>query len=86
MNFSHFFIRRPIFAGVLSIVIFIVGSYAFGFWTQWTIMVHGFHWTARIVSFALKLEGSTLTVIMLTWVFVTFRDTSGDILEWVRNG
>src|SRR5512135_474159 len=25
MNFSHFFIRRPIFAGVLSIVIFIVG-------------------------------------------------------------
>jgi len=25
MNFSHFFIRRPIFAGVLSTVIFIVG-------------------------------------------------------------
>src|ERR1700753_1624645 len=25
MNFSHFFIRRPIFAGVLSIVIFLVG-------------------------------------------------------------
>jgi len=24
MNFSHFFIRRPIFAGVLSIIIFIV--------------------------------------------------------------
>src|SRR5499427_7808123 len=28
MNFSHFFIRRPIFAGVLSIVIFIVGLMA----------------------------------------------------------
>ncbi len=28
MNFSHFFIRRPIFAGVLSMVIFIVGSIA----------------------------------------------------------
>src|SRR5438045_1481467 len=28
MNFSHFFIRRPIFAGVLSIVIFIVGALA----------------------------------------------------------
>src|SRR6266496_1613162 len=28
MNFSHFFIRRPIFAGVLSIVIFIVGAIA----------------------------------------------------------
>src|SRR5712671_6712920 len=28
MNFSHFFIRRPIFAGVLSIVIFIVGLIA----------------------------------------------------------
>src|SRR3989440_2082684 len=28
MNFSHFFIRRPIFAGVLSIVIFIVGLLA----------------------------------------------------------
>ena len=26
MNFSHFFIRRPIFAGVLSMVIFIVGA------------------------------------------------------------
>jgi hydrophobe/amphiphile efflux-1 (HAE1) family protein/NodT family efflux transporter outer membrane factor (OMF) lipoprotein len=25
MNFSHFFIRRPIFAGVLSMVVFIVG-------------------------------------------------------------
>src|SRR5881394_1424021 len=25
MNFSHFFIRRPIFAGVLSVLIFIVG-------------------------------------------------------------
>src|ERR1700691_3670343 len=25
MNFSHFFIRRPIFAGVLSAVIFLVG-------------------------------------------------------------
>src|SRR5438046_2074961 len=30
MNFSHFFIRRPIFAGVLSIVIFIVGFLASG--------------------------------------------------------
>src|SRR5438874_565623 len=28
MNFSHFFIRRPIFAGVLSSVIFIVGAIA----------------------------------------------------------
>ena len=28
MNFSHFFIRRPIFAGVLSIVIFIMGLLA----------------------------------------------------------
>src|SRR2546427_764795 len=28
MNFSHFFIRRPIFAGVLSSVIFIVGLIA----------------------------------------------------------
>ena len=28
MNFSHFFIRRPIFAGVLSIVIFLVGMIA----------------------------------------------------------
>src|SRR5947207_10064913 len=28
MNFSHFFIRRPIFAGVLSIVIFILGAIA----------------------------------------------------------
>jgi multidrug efflux pump len=28
MNFSHFFIRRPIFAGVLSILIFIVGFLA----------------------------------------------------------
>ena len=28
MNFSHFFIRRPIFAGVLSITIFIVGLLA----------------------------------------------------------
>jgi multidrug efflux pump subunit AcrB len=28
MNFSHFFIRRPIFAGVLSTVIFIVGLMA----------------------------------------------------------
>ena len=25
MNFSHFFIRRPIFAGVLSVLIFIAG-------------------------------------------------------------
>src|SRR2546423_10734908 len=30
MNFSHFFIRRPIFAGVLSIVIFLVGLIAMG--------------------------------------------------------
>src|SRR5947207_1806937 len=30
MNFSHFFIRRPIFAGVLSIVIFVVGLLAIG--------------------------------------------------------
>src|SRR4030095_6146530 len=28
MNFSHFFIRRPIFAGVLSILIFIIGLIA----------------------------------------------------------
>src|ERR1041384_5134320 len=28
MNFSHFFIRRPIFAGVLSMVIFLVGLIA----------------------------------------------------------
>src|SRR3989454_5763641 len=28
MNFSNFFIRRPIFAGVLSIVIFLVGLLA----------------------------------------------------------
>jgi hydrophobe/amphiphile efflux-1 (HAE1) family protein/NodT family efflux transporter outer membrane factor (OMF) lipoprotein len=28
MNFSHFFIRRPIFAGVLSILIFVVGLIA----------------------------------------------------------
>src|SRR6266852_4698682 len=28
MNFSHFFIRRPIFAGVLSMVIFILGAIA----------------------------------------------------------
>ena len=28
MNFAHFFIRRPIFAGVLSTVIFIVGLIA----------------------------------------------------------
>ena len=28
MNISHFFIRRPIFAGVISIVIFIVGLIA----------------------------------------------------------
>ncbi|HLP75364.1 MAG TPA: efflux RND transporter permease subunit, partial [Candidatus Paceibacterota bacterium] len=28
MNFSHFFIRRPIFAGVISIVIFLVGLIA----------------------------------------------------------
>ena len=26
MNFSHFFIKRPIFAGVLSLIIFIVGA------------------------------------------------------------
>src|SRR5499426_4820597 len=30
MNFSDFFIRRPIFAGVLSIIIFIVGLIAMG--------------------------------------------------------
>src|SRR5882762_10461708 len=30
MNFSHFFIRRPIFAGVLSIVIFLVGLISMG--------------------------------------------------------
>ena len=28
MNFSHFFIRRPIFAGVLSIIIFVLGLIA----------------------------------------------------------
>src|SRR3954462_4666719 len=28
MNFSHFFIRRPIFAGVLSIIIFLIGLIA----------------------------------------------------------
>jgi multidrug efflux pump len=28
MNFSHFFIRRPIFAGVLSVLIFVVGLMA----------------------------------------------------------
>ena len=28
MNFSHFFIRRPIFAGVISAVIFLVGLIA----------------------------------------------------------
>src|SRR5216110_4144711 len=28
MNFSHFFIRRPIFAGVLSAVIFLLGLIA----------------------------------------------------------
>src|SRR5512142_3227460 len=28
MNFSHFFIRRPIFAGVVSIVIFVLGLIA----------------------------------------------------------
>jgi len=28
MNFSDFFIKRPIFAGVLSIVIFLVGAIA----------------------------------------------------------
>src|SRR5262245_60657318 len=28
MNFSHFFIRRPIFAGVFSIIIFIIGLIA----------------------------------------------------------
>src|SRR4026208_207808 len=28
MNFSHFFIRRPIFAGVLSAVIFLMGLVA----------------------------------------------------------
>src|SRR5437016_384105 len=30
MNFSHFFIRRPIFAGVLSIIIFVLGLIAMG--------------------------------------------------------
>jgi len=30
MNFSHFFIRRPIFAGVLSVIIFLVGILAMG--------------------------------------------------------
>jgi len=28
MNFSHYFIRRPIFAGVLSIAIFMMGLIA----------------------------------------------------------
>src|SRR3989440_9739074 len=28
MNFSHFFIRRPIFAGVLSAIIFLIGLIA----------------------------------------------------------
>ncbi len=28
MNFSDFFIKRPIFAGVLSILIFLVGAIA----------------------------------------------------------
>src|ERR1700761_4258924 len=28
MNFSHFFIKRPIFAGVLSIAIFVMGLLA----------------------------------------------------------
>ena len=28
MNFSHFFIKRPIFAGVLSIAIFMMGLLA----------------------------------------------------------
>ena len=28
MNFSHFFIRRPIFAGVLSIIVFVMGLIA----------------------------------------------------------
>ena len=28
MNFSHFFIRRPIFAGVLSALVFIIGLIA----------------------------------------------------------
>src|SRR2546421_2354737 len=28
MNFSHFFVRRPIFAGVLSVIIFIIGLIA----------------------------------------------------------
>ncbi len=30
MNFSHFFIRRPIFAGVLSVLIFLLGVLAMG--------------------------------------------------------
>jgi multidrug efflux pump subunit AcrB len=30
MNFSHFFIRRPIFAAVLSIVI-VLGGFVLGF-------------------------------------------------------
>ncbi len=30
MNFSHFFIRRPIFAGVLSLLVFLVGLLAMG--------------------------------------------------------
>ena len=28
MNFSHFFIRRPIFAAVLSIIVFVMGLIA----------------------------------------------------------
>lgn len=28
MEFSHFFIRRPVFAGVLSIIIFLIGLIA----------------------------------------------------------
>ncbi|MBL8860822.1 MAG: multidrug efflux RND transporter permease subunit [Planctomycetes bacterium] len=30
MNFSHFFVRRPIFAGVLSAIIFLIGLLAMG--------------------------------------------------------
>ena len=29
MRFSHFFIRRPIFAGVIAIIITIVGAFAY---------------------------------------------------------
>ena len=29
MQFSHFFIRRPIFAGVIAIIITIVGAFAY---------------------------------------------------------